>query len=215
MAACAVSVVEYGIGNIQSVVNACRRAGGQPTVARSGEELAAQQPDRIVLPGVGAVGEALTVLRARRLDTALQDKVFDEGVPVLGICVGMQMMAAACEEFGAHRGLGWIEGTVRRLASEGSSVRLPHVGWNDIAVDPVDPVLGALDGTHFYFQHSYAMECDDAHVIARAEYHGAFVCGVRSGHVAGVQFHPEKSSVAGTDLLARFLGSAASRVAAC
>ena len=205
MVGAAVSVIEYGIGNIQSVVNACRRAGGDPSVARSGAELREQQPNRIVLPGVGAVGEALAVLRNRGLDEALQDKVFGEGIPVLGICVGMQMMARVCEEFGEHQGLGWIEGRVRRLSPARSDVPLPHVGWNNIEVRGNDPLLRGLDGFHFYFQHSFAIDCAESAVIARADYHGSFICGVRDAHVAGVQFHPEKSSDAGTRLLGAFL----------
>lgn len=199
------SVIDYGIGNIQSVLNACRHAGAEPLVAASGAALLDQAPDRIVLPGVGAVGEAIGNLRRRGLDTALGRKVLEEKTPFLGICVGMQLLGDICEEFGEHEGLGWIPGRVERLAAPGSGLRLPHVGWNTIDAAGEDELFDGLDGAHFYFQHSYAMRCDDAFVTARSDYGGRFVSAVRRGHIAGVQFHPEKSSGAGQKLLGAFL----------
>lgn len=201
----AVSVVDYGIGNIQSVVNACRRVGVVPAVARTGDELAAQRPDRIILPGVGAIGEALRLLRQRELDTALGEHVLDRCVPFLGICVGLQMLVETCEEFGAHEGLGWIPGAVRRLAPEGSGVRLPHVGWNTVSAEPDDPLFRGIEDEHFYFVHTCAAERVDDYVIGWTDYAGPFVSAVRRDHIAGVQFHPEKSSAAGEALLKCFL----------
>ena len=199
------SIVEYGIGNIQSAVNACRRVGADPKMVRSGAELLARGSTRIMLPGVGAIGEAMANLRERRLDEALRRRVIDDGVPFLGICVGMQMLGEVCEEFGEHRGLGWIPGRVRRLAPVGSGLRLPHVGWNTIEVTGADPLLADLNGEHFYFQHSYALQCGEEYVLARTDYGEPFVSAVRKGHITGVQFHPEKSSTAGARLLAAFL----------
>lgn len=205
-----VSVVEYGIGNIQSVVNACHRLGAATEIARDGDELRAQAPERVILPGVGAVGEALASLRSRGLEKTLTDIVRDGQVPFLGICVGMHMLAESCEEFGQHRGMGWIPGTVARMAPEGSGVRLPHVGWNTLEVaDTTDPILGPLDGQDVYFVHSYAMRCPDEFVLARTDYHGKFVAAVRRGHIRAVQFHPEKSARLGGSLLGAFLGMGA------
>lgn len=202
-----VSVVEYGIGNIQSVVNACRRLEAVTEIARDGDDLLAQAPERIILPGVGAVGEALTNLRARGLEQVLNTLVRDGQVPFLGICVGMQMLAETCEEFGQHQGLGWIPGRVVRMAPEGSGVRLPHVGWNTLEVtDSADPVLGALHGQDVYFVHSYAMQCPDEYVLSRSDYVGKFVSAVRRDHIYAVQFHPEKSASLGSRLLGNFLG---------
>jgi len=210
-----VSVIEYGIGNVQSVVNACRRLGAETGIARSGEDLVRAAPDRVILPGVGAVGEALANLRARGLDSALNEVVRSRGVPFLGICVGMQMLAESCEEFGVHPGLGWIPGRVGRLASPGSGVRLPHVGWNTLSItDPADPVFGQLDGQDAYFVHSYAMSCPEGFVRARTDYAGAFVSAIRRENVIAVQFHPEKSARVGSRLLAAFLGGAACTSAA-
>lgn len=203
-----VSVIDYGMGNIQSVVNACHRLGAQTEIARDGDEMKGQAPQRVILPGVGAVGEALANLRQRGLEQALASIVHEAGVPFLGICVGMQMLAETCEEFGRHRGLGWIPGTVARLAPEGSGVRLPHVGWNTLQVtDASDPILGPLEGQDVYFVHSYAMRCPDEYVLARADYHGPFVAAVRRDHVYAVQFHPEKSASLGGRLLGAFLGA--------
>jgi len=199
-----VAVVEYGIGNIQSVVNACRRAGAEPEIVADGAALRRCDPSHIVLPGVGAVGRALSALRERDLAPALEDLVIAGGRPFLGICVGMQVLGEVCEEFGRFEGLGWIPGNVRRIAAEGSGLRVPHVGWNTILPARPDPLLDALSDSHFYFLHSYTLDCPEEHVLARAEYGDRLVCAVRRDNVAAVQFHPEKSSRAGTELLGAF-----------
>lgn len=200
-----VSVVACGIGNVQSVANAIARTGAQPLIATDGDEIKRQKADCIVLPGVGAIGDALNRLRSTGLDTALEDLVWEEGVPLLGICVGMQIMAETCTEFGMHKGMGWIPGEVKRVAPEGSDVRVPHVGWNTLEVKGEEPLLSGIAAEHYYFVHSFAMTCPEEFVTARTEYSAPFVSAVRRDHVAGVQFHPEKSSVAGERLLANFV----------
>ena len=202
-----VSVVEYGIGNITSVVNACGRAGGDPRVARSGDELLAQDPGHIVLPGVGALGAAMQFLRQRGLDAALERLVIERGVPFLGICVGMQMLVEVGEEFGEHACLGWVPGRVRRLGTNGRGLRLPHVGWNTVEVVADDPLLAESADTHFYFLHSYAVDCPKEYVLARTEYGRPFASALRKDNIAAVQFHPEKSSGAGAAFLSAFLAS--------
>jgi imidazole glycerol-phosphate synthase subunit HisH len=199
------SVIEYGIGNIQSVVNGLRRVGGDPVVARDGAALEAHRPDKIVLPGVGAIGAALANLTDRGFIDPLERMVIKEGKPLLGICVGLQVLAESCEEFGLHRGLGWIPGKVARLHPDSATLRIPHVGWNEIAVQKRDPLLEAVNGEHFYFVHSFAIDCPAKNVIATCDYGGPFVCAVRHEHIAAVQFHPEKSSRAGDKVLAAFL----------
>jgi glutamine amidotransferase len=200
-------IVEYGVGNIQSVANACREMVGDTVVASDGDSLRAAMPERIVLPGVGAIGTALENLRARGLVEVLEHLVRESGIPFLGICVGMQVLAESCEEFGAHRALGWIPGRVKRLAPEGSSVRLPHVGWNSVlATHPVDPLLCDIVGKDAYFVHSYAFECPRQFIAATTEYDGiSFPSAVRNGNIFGVQFHPEKSAAIGAALLSAFL----------
>jgi imidazole glycerol-phosphate synthase subunit HisH len=201
-----VSVIDYGIGNIQSVANACRRAGAAVSISGNGVQLHEQDPEYILLPGVGAVGAALFNLREKGFDTALDTLVQKRKIPFLGICVGMQVLAEHCFEFGEFRGLGWIPGQVTRLAAVGTTVRLPHVGWNTLHVSVKDdPVFGPLDGEDAYFVHSFAMDCPGSFIAAETEYHKRFVSAVRHGHICGVQFHPEKSAQLGAKLLDSFL----------
>jgi imidazole glycerol-phosphate synthase subunit HisH len=202
-----VSIIEYGIGNIQSVANAVERTGAKVSIVKEGEELLSSDPARIILPGVGAVGAALDYLRERNFGKALEEAVIANKVPFLGICVGMQMLGEICEEYGVHQGLGWIPGRVRRLDKSSPGIRLPHVGWNTIdAVGAPDPLLSDVVGKDAYFVHSYVFECPKENVISTTNYGGIdFVSAVRQGHITGVQFHPEKSSVIGTGLLTAFL----------
>jgi imidazole glycerol-phosphate synthase subunit HisH len=200
-------VIDYGIGNLGSVLNGCRRAGVEPTIVRDGKELDAADCDYIVLPGVGAIGQALRNLRERELDIALEERVRKDGIPFLAICVGMQFLAEKCEEFGEHDGLGWIPGRVTRLATADTGLKLPHVGWNDIRATTEDPLLADMDDRHFYFVHSYALHCPDEFVIARCDYGQEFVCAIRRDNIVAVQFHPEKSSANGVALLKAFFNS--------
>lgn len=196
-----IALVDYGIGNIQSVANAFARLGAECRIVASGDDLLAAEASAIIMPGVGAVGEALRLLRDRGIDAALEARVIQDKIPFLGICVGMQVMAETCKEFGVHQGFGWIPGTVGRMDEDRPDLRLPHVGWNDISATS-GGVLEPFDGQHFYFVHSYAFDCAPEHVLATANYGGPFVAAVQRGHIRGVQFHPEKSSGAGEALLA-------------
>ena len=200
-----IAIVDYGIGNVQSVVNACTRIGARTRKVNTGDQLVAEHDHAIIMPGVGAIGEALAKLRASGLESALRRRVVDEGIRFLGICVGMQVLGEICEEFGTHRGFGWIPGRVRRLAPPGSALRLPHVGWN--TVEPVGEswMSAALGNRHFYFCHSYAVECPEHYVRGRSDYGAPFAAAVEHGNIYGVQFHPEMSSDSGEALLAGFL----------
>lgn len=202
-------VIDCGIGNVHSVVNACLRVGAEAVVVRDGEELDAAKLTHIILPGVGSVGGVMASLRERGLESRLNRRVIDEEVAFLGLCVGMQILAEFGEEFGECKTLGWIPGRVRSLAHEGDTevIRLPHVGWNTVEIKDGDPLFTGIGEEHFYFVHSYAMECPDDYVIARTTYHHPFVSAVRKGHIVGAQFHPEKSSRAGEILLKNFLGT--------
>ncbi len=202
-----IAVIDYGIGNVQSVVNACLRVEGDVSIVRDPDDLAKADVSHIILPGVGAIGEAMANLRQRGLEDALARRVLDEGVPFLGICVGMQILGEAGEEFGACETLGWMPGMVCSLAREGETVRLPHVGWNTVATAQDDILFSGIEDAHFYFVHSFALECPNDLVIANTTYHRPFVSAVRKGNIVGTQFHPEKSSVAGEALLKNFLGT--------
>lgn len=201
-----VSVIEYGIGNIQSVVNTIKRLGIEPTVVSSGQSMIDSDPDYVILPGVGAMGHALEMLRERGLEDALNTIVRHGGKPFLGICVGMQIMAETCEEFGTHRGLGWIPGRVRHLSDIGVNLCLPHVGWNTInATAKRHPITETIEGHDAYFLHSYSLDCPPEYVLATTEYGRSFVSVAGVNNMIGVQFHPEKSAFVGETLFAAFL----------
>lgn len=199
-----VAVVDYGMGNLDSVRRALEVAGANVRVTSDPADLA--DADRIVLPGVGAFGIAMDNLRTLGLDQALTEQV-QLGAPFLGICLGMQLMATTGTEHGTHQGLGWVPATVARLQPTATDPRVPHVGWNEVHPTSTHPVLAGLDQDHdFYFVHSYAVVCDDpAASVATTPYVGGFTSVISAGSAIGVQFHPEKSQLVGRQLLENFL----------
>ena len=197
-----IAIINYGMGNLNSVCNAFSLLGASPVVTAEPEEI--QSAAALVLPGVGAFGEAVNNLRQLGLVDLLTGQVIEKKVPFLGICLGMQLIAESSTENGFHQGLGWIKGSVDKL-EEGGDVILPHVGWNTLSPAGDAPLLNDLAEEHFYYVHTYAMTCPDDYVIARCDYGGEFVCAVRRDNIYGVQFHPEKSSKAGAALLKNFL----------
>lgn len=201
-----VAIVDYGAGNMRSVANALARAGAEPVFAGTPEAIAAS--DRLVLPGVGACGEAVANLRARGLDTALDEAVRRRGRPMLAICVGMQILAERLMEFGSHRGLGWIAGDVTPLSGRlAPDVRVPHMGWNAVETAPAAARFFAdlRPDRAFYFCHSFALSPEaDPWVVATASHGGVVRAGVLRDTVFAVQFHPEKSQINGERLLTAF-----------
>lgn len=198
-----VLVVDYGMGNIFSVRGALARAGGRPTVSAEPKDI--QAAERIVLPGVGAFPRGIRNLTERGLVEPLLEAA-RKGTPLLGICLGAQLLARRSEEGGEHEGLGIIEANVVRLNPSGG-LRLPHIGWNEVVLLREDPLFSGIgSGALFYFVHSYHLRCDrrDA-VSAEAEYGGAVTAAARRDNVWAVQFHPEKSQAAGIALLENFL----------
>jgi len=199
-----VAIVSYGMGNVGSVRRAMEDLGAAVTLAE--HPAALFEADRIVLPGVGAFGECVARLDAAGFVGPLQ-RVVRDGKPLLGICVGMQMLAEFGEEYGEHAGLGLIAGRVRRLDAMGCTLRLPHMGWNDVEFKPDQPLFESItSGSDVYFVHSFGLDpsTTDA-ACATAEYGVPLVAAVRSGHVFGTQFHPEKSSRVGRRVLRNFL----------
>lgn len=167
--------------------------------------------DCIVLPGVGAVGQALKNLRIRGFQTALNKMVIENKMPFCGICVGMQILCETSDEFGFNEGFGWIPGHVEQLKSVDLGLKLPHVGWNTISMtNPNDPIFGRLNAKDFYFTHSFTLRCPDSFVLAKTEYGENFISAVRRDNIVGVQFHPEKSSHAGAAFLSQFVLNAES-----
>lgn len=196
------ALIDYGAGNLHSVENALKAAGAG-TVTVTADPDTVRSADRIVLPGVGAFGACMGALSALPgMVEALGARVIAGGVPFLGICVGMQLMADAGEEMGTHPGLGWIAGTVRQLP-ERPGLKIPHMGWNDVTPDRTHPLVVPGEA---YFLHSYAFDVGDpATRIATTDHGGTVTAAVGRDNMLGVQFHPEKSQAYGLALLARFL----------
>lgn len=199
-----IALVDYGLGNIQAFANIYRRLGIEAWAARTAEDL--RRASRIILPGVGAFDWAMNRLQESGLREALDEQVLEAKKPVLGICVGMQMMARSSEE-GVLPGLGWIGATVVKFdtAAFKSETHLPHMGWNDTLPNSTDTLFAGLDAPRYYFLHSYFMQPDRAeNILATTHYGAPFAAAARSGNVYGTQFHPEKSHQWGVQLLRNF-----------
>jgi imidazole glycerol-phosphate synthase subunit HisH len=200
-----IAIVNYGSGNIQAFVNIFDRLGVPYMVAALPEELA--QATRILLPGVGAFDQAMAELQSSGMRDALDEAVLHRGKPILGICVGMQLLANGSEE-GTLPGLGWIDGVVRRFdhTEFHQATHLPHMGWNTIEPRRDNTLFHEVDLTFgYYFLHSYYFACADHSDELAVTYYGTtFTSVVNRGNVYGVQFHPEKSHQAGIQLLRNF-----------
>ena len=200
-----IAIVNYGLGNIHAFVNIYKRLGFPFIVATTAVELA--QAERIILPGVGSFDWAMNLLIKSGMRDCLDDLVLRQKRPVLGICVGMQLMAGRSEE-GTLAGLGWIDAEVRKFdkTSFAQKTHLPHMGWNDVQPRKTECLFRGLEtGSRFYFLHSYYFQPQRSQdVLADTNYCGIFASAVRSGNVWGVQFHPEKSHSWGIQLLKNF-----------
>ncbi|MBS0172926.1 MAG: imidazole glycerol phosphate synthase subunit HisH [Nitrospira sp.] len=200
-----IHIVDYGLGNIQAFVTMYKRLGVETVRARSGDDL--RGASKLILPGVGAFDHAMELLDRSGMRQPLEQLVRQDAVPVLGICVGMQILAESSEE-GVGAGLGWVKGCVRSFAGNPASAGLPmpHMGWNDVLPSASSPLFKGLeDDARFYFLHSYYFECADVeNAAALADYGFQFDCAVQNGNVFGVQFHPEKSHHWGAALLKNF-----------
>ena len=200
----AVGIVDYQAGNVQSITNALEHLGAVVIRVASAEDIG--PCSHLLLPGVGAFGYCAERLRASGLVPALEQWALRDRRPLLGICVGMQLLADWSEELGRQEGLGWIGGSVRRLDPEGAAVRVPHVGWNNIRFQVPFGEFGAGDEADFYFDHSYAYESPEAGSMVATCTHGRTFCAVvRRGSLVAAQFHPEKSQTSGMRFLRGFL----------
>ncbi len=199
-------IVDLGVGNIRSVAHSFSLVGATPIVTSDPKELAGA--DRIVLPGVGAFGEYKHQLDKTGLTEVLTREVREGGKPMMGICLGMQVLGSASEELGTFDGLGWIPGRVKRLDVQvAPHLRIPHMGWNSLRVTTRTPLFDGMgDEAMFYFVHSYALHPDDPrHTVAECEHGEVFCAAVQRDNVFATQFHPEKSQRDGLALLDRFL----------
>jgi glutamine amidotransferase len=207
-----VALIDYGSGNLRSAEKALARAAReratQDEIVVTADPTTIARAERIVLPGVGAFADCMHGLSAiPGMIDALSETVLKRGIPFLGICVGMQLLATVGREFGDHPGLGWIGGEVVKLSPSDPGLKIPQIGWNELNVVRPHPLFaGIAPHAHAYFVHSYAMNTNDpAHVLATSDYGGPFTAAVGRGNIAGTQFHPEKSQGVGLALLGNFL----------
>jgi glutamine amidotransferase len=203
-----VTLVNYGLGNIQAFYNAYRRLNIPVEIASTAKELA--HAKRLILPGVGSFDWAIGRLNASGLRDILDELVLGQKIPVLGVCVGMQLMADRSDE-GQLSGLGWLKAEVRKLGTKGMehtgnrALALPHMGWNQVAPVANHPLFYGLDTPHFYFLHSYYWDpSSPSQTVALTTYEIEFTSAVAEDNIIGVQFHPEKSHSWGSTLLRNF-----------
>jgi imidazole glycerol-phosphate synthase subunit HisH len=198
-----VTLVDYGVGNISAFAHIYERLNLSYSFARTGEQIMAA--DKLILPGVGSFDWAMTKLNQSGMRDALDKKVLDKKAPVIGVCVGMQMMANSSDE-GKLEGLGWINAHVAKMKPVGNHLTpLPHMGWNDVQPAETKNIFKGIADPRFYFLHSYVVEpVEPKDVLATTRYGATYVCAVHRGNVFGTQFHPEKSHQWGISLLRNF-----------
>ena len=199
----AIALIDFGAGNLHSVHNALKAAGADGVEVTADPDFIAGA-DRVILPGVGAFGACRDALASiDGMIDALERRILEQQIPFLGICVGMQMLADTGIEFGEHRGLGWIAGTVSAIEPSSNEIKIPHMGWNDVT-----PTEGhdLLEEGEAYYLHGYHFVAADPNHVLATTYHGApLVSAVGRDNIVGVQFHPEKSQAYGLNFLKRFL----------
>lgn len=200
-----ITIINYGCGNIKAIQNVFHKLSIKTKVANNIEDL--KDVEKLILPGVGAFDFAMQKLIDSGMIDRINELVLEENIPVLGICVGVQLMAKSSEE-GVMQGLGWINATVKKFEEKklNKLVNLPHMGWNDVVPINRSSLFTSLESNaKFYFLHSYYISCEDnEQAIAISNYAGEFVCAVKNRNVYGVQFHPEKSHRYGIKLLENF-----------
>ena len=204
-----IGVIDVGIGNVGSIRNMLRKIGADVEITT--DTAGIMRADKLILPGVGAFDAGMSRLHDSGLLPVIEQQALQTRVPVLGICLGMQLMTASSEE-GQRPGLGWVPArTLRFRADTNPPLRVPHMGWNHVRVVRPHPLVDGVDGeTAFYFVHSFQVQCDDSrHMLLAADYGLEFVAAFQVGNLLGVQFHPEKSHRYGMQVLSNFARMAA------
>jgi len=199
-----ISIIDYGVGNLKAFANIYKRLGISAEIVSSKEQL--YKSNKIILPGVGAFDHAMAKLGASEINSVLNELVLEKNVPVLGVCVGMQMMAKSSNE-GILNGLGWIEANVKLfdVSKINHVTRLPHMGWNNVKATGKNPLLEHIEDSLFYFLHSFYFVCEnECDIVGQSYYGDVFTCAVNYKNIYGVQFHPEKSHDYGIQLLKNF-----------
>jgi imidazole glycerol-phosphate synthase subunit HisH len=199
-----IAIIDYGIGNLASVHNMFKKIGVKDIVVTKDEAIISKA-SKILLPGVGAFDSAMKHLQSTGLIPLLNQKVLEEKVPTLGICLGMQMLTKNSEE-GVEKGLGWIDATTIKFSLDPTlKLKVPHMGWNYINVSYQNPLIDIVAKHRFYFVHSYFVRCEDEkQSLATCNFGGDFTCMVNKDNIFGAQFHPEKSLKFGMKLLENF-----------
>lgn len=201
-----IAIIDYGAGNLRSVMNAFEFIGQSPALVTDPDELA--RADAIVLPGVGSFGEGMENLKILNLIEPLSEEVVVKRKPYLGICLGLQFLANDSREHGTHEGFGWVPGTVERIRPCNGKFRVPHMGWNNVKMERPSPLCEGIEpDSDFYFVHSYHFVPADGNegVVSMTAWHGQTVtAAVEQDNIFGVQFHPEKSQRCGLNLLENF-----------
>ena len=201
-----IAILDYGMGNLRSVEKALEHVGATATI--SSEPAVVRAAEGLILPGVGAFPRAMERIRERGLDELLAER-HEAGVPLLGICLGLQLLFDSSTELGGAAGLGLLDGTVGELAAAG--LKVPHIGWSPVRWERESRLTEGIESeTPFYFVHSFAPAPSAGEVLGTAAYGARFACAAEHGNVFGVQFHPEKSSAAGLRLLSNFAAVCAS-----
>ena len=200
-----VGIIDYGLGNLRSVAGAVERLGHEPRISSEPEVLA--QAAKLILPGVGAFGDGMRNLHALGLSGPITEMVVHERRPVIGICLGAQLMARSSLEFGRHEGLGWIDAEVEPIRPTDQALRVPHVGWNAVRQVREDVLFDDVPGDAlFYFVHSFHIRCSDPTIVkGECDYGQPLTAVLRQDNIVGTQFHPEKSQRHGLRLLENFL----------
>ena len=205
-----VAIVDYGINNVRSVRNAVQYCGFDPIVTHDADLIA--DASHVILPGVGAFGDAMNNIRVRGIDEILDRQVREKGKPFLAVCLGMQLLAKSSEEHAddgvLHQGLGWFDAEVVRLIPNDPGLKIPHMGWNMVVKEREHPILANIRESNlaFYFVHSFAMQCNQpGDVVGFAQYGQQVTAIISKDNIAATQFHPEKSQDSGIELVSNFL----------